>query len=89
MTDQIPQFDYVETLWNLRLGVNNYEEHMSYYKRVFDINVPTILLKLAKAQKDTLLHRLIRVECDLGFRAIADNYDLQTLQNYIKFYLDE
>lgn len=37
--------------------------------------------------RSTLLHRLIAVECEVGFRSIVDGYGVDTLRDHLSFYL--
>lgn len=82
----IPEFDYMETVWATRQDV--FDPIPEFIVRIFPFNQKNILRCFFQPRKSTLLHRLIAVECEIGFRTLADNYGAERLIDYLSFYTD-
>ena len=82
-------YDYMEIVWQIRQNIpSNPSGRVSkYLLKVFRFDLYKFRKKLLKPHKETLLHRLIRVECEVVFRAFLPN--LQDLSGFLKPYLDK
>lgn len=80
-----PKFDYMESVWYIRQFVDDPEP--SFLLRIFPTDDRSIVVRFCIPHKQSLLHRLIAVKCEQGFTAIADNYGLDELQDYTRYYL--
>jgi len=81
-----PEFDYLETVWVTRQDV--FDPTPEFIARIFPLSQENILRRFFQPHKTTLLHRLIVVECEIGFRTLADNYGAERLIDYLSFYTD-
>jgi hypothetical protein len=83
----LPEFDYMETVWVTRQDV--FEAEPEFIVRVFPLDQGNILQCFFRPHKFTLLHRFIAVECEIAFRTLADNHGVARLVDYLSFYTDD
>jgi hypothetical protein len=85
MNPDYPEFDYMEMIWQIRQVIS--EPDPDYLLKIFPLQNKGIIAKFAKPHQETLLHRLIQVECEIALRTLLDNYGLDKLQEYLEHYL--